>query len=66
MQTKTYPNTKAQNKALCLICAVFSITLIYVLELEASIPFLSIYFNSLTRHTAICFNELSINNHILQ
>ena len=65
MQTKTYPNTQVQNKALCLICAAFSIILIYVLELEASIPFLSIYFNSLTRYTAICFNKLSINNPIL-
>jgi len=48
---------KVQNRALCLICAAFSTTPTYILELEASIPPLGLYLNSLTRHTAICFNK---------
>jgi len=38
----------------------------HVLELEASIPPLGLYLDSLTRLTAIRFNKLSTNNSILQ
>ena len=38
----------------------------HALELEASIPPLGLYLDSLIRHTAICFNKLSTNNSILQ
>jgi len=57
---------KVQNRALRLICAAFRTTPTHALELEASIPPLSLYLDSLTRHTAICFNKLSTNNPILQ
>jgi len=57
---------KVQNRALCLICAAFHTTPTHALELEASIPPLSLYLDSLTRHTAIRFNKLSTNNPILQ
>jgi len=56
---------KVQNKALCLICAVFHTTFIHALELKISIPLLSLYLDSLTRYTTICFNKLSTNNPIL-
>ena len=57
---------KVQNRALRLICAAFGTTPTYALELEASIPPLGLYLDSLTRHTAIRFNKLSTNNPILQ
>ena len=57
---------KVQNRALCLICAAFCTISTYILELETFIPPLSLYLNSLTRHTAIHFNKLSTNNLILQ
>jgi len=57
---------KVQNRVLHLICAAFHTTPTHALELEASIPPLSLYLNSLTKHTAICFNKLSTNNPILQ
>jgi len=57
---------KVQNRTLCLICAAFCTTLTHVLELEVSIPPLSLYLDSLTRHTTIHFNKLSTNNPILQ
>ena len=57
---------KVQNRALRLICAAFGTTPTYVLELEAFIPPLGLYLDSLTRHTAIRFNKLSTNNPILQ
>ena len=56
---------KIQNKAFYLIYATFHTTSIYVLELEAFIPLLGIYFNFFTKHTTIYFNKLSINNFIL-
>jgi len=56
---------KVQNRVLHLIYAVFCTTPTYVLELEASIPSLSLYLDSLTRHTAIHFNKLGTNNPIL-
>jgi len=56
---------KVQNRALHLICAAFYTTPTYALELEASIPSLGLYLDSLIRHTAICFNKLSTNNPIL-
>ena len=57
---------KVQNTALHLICAAFHTTPTHALELEASIPPLGLYLDSLTKHTAICFNKLSTNNPILQ
>jgi len=57
---------KVQNRALCLIYAAFHTTPTHALELEASIPPLGLYLDSLTRHTAIHFNKLSTNNPILQ
>ena len=57
---------KVQNRVLHLICAVFHTTLIHALELKVSILSLSLYLNSLTRHTAIHFNKLNTNNSILQ
>ena len=57
---------KVQNRTLHLICAAFHTTPTHALELEASIPLLSLYLDSLTKHTAICFNKLSTNNPILQ
>ena len=47
---------KVQNRALCLICAAFCTTPTHALELEASIPPLGLYLDSLTKHTAIHFN----------
>ena len=52
---------QVQNRVLHLICIAFCTTSTY-----ASIPLLSLYLNSLTRHTAIHFNKLSTNNPILQ
>ena len=56
---------KVRNKVLHLICAAFCITPTHALELEVSIPPLSLYLDSLTRHTAIHFNKLGTNNSIL-
>jgi len=56
---------KVQNRVLHLICTAFCTTPTHALELEASIPPLSLYLDSLTRHTAIHFNKLGTNNHIL-
>ena len=49
-----------------LIYIAFYTTLIYTLELEVSIPSLSIYFDFFTKHTTIYFNKPSIKNPILQ
>jgi len=48
-----------------MIDIAFYTVLTYVLELEAFIPPLGLYLNSLTRHTTIYFNKLSTNNPIL-
>ena len=57
---------KVQNRALYLVCVAFCTTPTHALELGASILSLSLYLDSLTKHTAIYFNKLSTNNPILQ